>query len=355
MLEGFYDHPGNLHQDEYYRCEDFASRSMITHINTYKERNQLDKDKLWSDVVHGKCGEFVTHKFLSDRFGILTEPPDLKVYENKYKSFEHDLVHPNYNFHVKTQNSISSKMFSRSWMFNLRDHTVFRTYDKEKDYAVFLEIDGDYFVIKCIFKIDTLHKYYLFSEPKLDRLKGEKATVYYDQLVETLDTDIDSDVDLEFSGSAAYYGWNSKRIDAKGNNVVYEISSPKTTKVVNIKRLRKICPHDQEVQDRWHWIELSNGAHNKSDFLYNKDCNFFAFETFDSFFIIDRKKLTKFIEKKVDFNTISELPEKAKYKLYQREFSLDLVTLIATKDIKPLVWQEWSKIKNESQMNFGFS
>ena len=211
MLEGFYDHPGNLHQDEYYRCEDFASKSIITHINTYKERKQWDKDKLWSDVVHGKCGEFVTHKFLSDKFDILTEPPDLKVYENKYKSFDHDLVHPNYNFHVKTQNSLSSKMFSLSWMFNLRDQTVFRTYDKEKDYAVFLEIDGDDFVIKCVFKIDTLHKYSLFSEPKLDRLKGEKATVYYDELIETLDADINSEVELEFPKTASYYGWNSRK------------------------------------------------------------------------------------------------------------------------------------------------
>ena len=78
------------------------------------------------------------------------------------------------------------------------------------------------------------------------------------------------------------------------------------------------------------WIELAN-VQGKKGWLYGK-AEFIIFETKDQYLIVNREKLSEFIDKAVDKGKVLTYP--CMYKLYQRRGRKDLITLIKEKDLE---------------------
>jgi len=57
---------------------------------------------------------------------------------------------------------------------------------------------------------------------------------------------------------------------------------------IDVKSMKKIGRKDEEVQDRWHWIELHGVRKNDKGWLYGGKADFIAFETKESFLIVRR-------------------------------------------------------------------
>lgn len=101
---------------------------------------------------------------------------------------------------------------------------------------------------------------------------------------------------------------------------------------VDVKGLKKINREDDEPNEHFHWVEFKN-VNGDNGWLYG-DADFFAFETIDYFFIVERMKLKQFVESKCKLKIWC--PSPALYELYRREGRNEVLTLIKTIDIAAL-------------------
>ena len=111
---------------------------------------------------------------------------------------------------------------------------------------------------------------------------------------------------------------------------------------VDIKARKKTSRSDSDAQDEWIWIEFQNVRGNLG-WLYGEADNI-AFETQDSFVIVDRKSLIDYVENAVDMGKPVRKSFLAKYKTYQRAGRNDLLTMVELSKIiencKHFVWQK---------------
>jgi hypothetical protein len=114
---------------------------------------------------------------------------------------------------------------------------------------------------------------------------------------------------------------------------------------VDVKSLKKISRSDEKVQDSWTWIELHGVRENDSGWLFAGRADLIAFERFDSFIFVKRTDLIALIVSLVDFSSISGSPENARYKVYRRINRFDKITLIESKYLESIKWDEWNKEK----------
>ena len=111
---------------------------------------------------------------------------------------------------------------------------------------------------------------------------------------------------------------------------------------VDIKARKKASRNDSNAQDEWIWIEFQNVRGNKG-WLYGEADNI-AFETQDSFVIVDRNSLIDYVENVVDMGKPVRKSYLAKYKTYQRAGRNDLLTMVELSKIvencNHFVWQK---------------
>ena len=111
---------------------------------------------------------------------------------------------------------------------------------------------------------------------------------------------------------------------------------------VDIKARKKTSRSDSNAQDEWIWIEFQNVRGNKG-WLYGEADNI-AFETQDSFVIVDRNSLIDYVENVVDMGKPVRKSYLAKYKTYQRAGRNDLLTMVELSKIvencNHFVWQK---------------
>lgn len=99
---------------------------------------------------------------------------------------------------------------------------------------------------------------------------------------------------------------------------------------IDVKGIRKIDRHS-EVDENFHWVEILNVNGDKG-WAYSQFVDYFAFETFDYFIIVEKEKLQNFIKEKVKKEYVSSTRQ-ALYKLYRRKDRKDLISLVKTIDL----------------------
>ena len=178
------------YEDIWNICKDYAARELKTTMKVRRGRRQCNESLVQFQTACGKLGEYYAWYWLLQH-DFECDPPDLNVY-TRHKSYDADL-HAGVPIHVKTQTKESGAQFGRSWMFQLAGVTggdgvltrcgeamIFVTIDLETKTG---EIVGP-------FRSDALID--LYRDPKLDRLKGIKSCIYYDDVrdLETWDLSI---------------------------------------------------------------------------------------------------------------------------------------------------------------------
>ena len=111
---------------------------------------------------------------------------------------------------------------------------------------------------------------------------------------------------------------------------------------VDIKARKKTSRSDSNAQDDWIWIEFQNVKGNNG-WLYGEADNI-AFETQDSFVIVDRNSLVDYVENAVDMGKPVRKSFLAKYKTYRRAGRNDLLTMVELSKIvencNHFVWEK---------------
>ena len=135
---------------------------------------------------------------------------------------------------------------------------------------------------------------------------------------------------------------NARRRENIHKHIDKYVTQESKTWSVDIKARKKTSRSDSDAQDEWIWIEFQNVRGNLG-WLYGEADNI-AFETQDSFVIVDRKSLIDYVENAVDMAKPVRKSYLAKYKKYQRAGRNDLLTMVELSKIiencKHFVWQK---------------
>ena len=135
---------------------------------------------------------------------------------------------------------------------------------------------------------------------------------------------------------------NARRRENIHKHIDKYVTQELKTWSVDIKARKKTSRSDSDAQDEWIWIEFQNVRGNLG-WLYGEADNI-AFETQDSFVIVDRKSLIDYVENAVDMAKPVRKSYLAKYKTYQRAGRNDLLTMVELSKIiencKHFVWQK---------------
>jgi hypothetical protein len=99
---------------------------------------------------------------------------------------------------------------------------------------------------------------------------------------------------------------------------------------IDVKGIRKIDRYS-EIDENFHWVEILN-VNGYKGWAYSEFVDYFAFETFDYFIIVEKEKLQNFIKEKVKKEYVSSTRQ-ALYKLYRRKDRKDLISLVKTIDL----------------------
>ncbi len=112
---------------------------------------------------------------------------------------------------------------------------------------------------------------------------------------------------------------------------------------IDVKAMKRLRRQDQAVQDEWLWIELHGVRMQDPGWLLAGKADLIAFEKKNSFLIVKRTDLIKFLPQLVDFNKTVNRACDAQYRIYSRENRPDKITLIETEKLKSIQWVEWFK------------
>jgi hypothetical protein len=84
---------------------------------------------------------------------------------------------------------------------------------------------------------------------------------------------------------------------------------------------------------KWLWVEIKN-REGSPGWLYG-DADFIVFELVDEYLFVNRKNLVEFVHSNIDFSMpLVQNTWEAKYKMYQRNGSLDQITQIKLDHLK---------------------
>ena len=135
---------------------------------------------------------------------------------------------------------------------------------------------------------------------------------------------------------------NARRRENIHKHIDKYVTQESKTWSVDIKARKKTSRSDSDAQDEWIWIEFQNVRGNLG-WLYGEADNI-AFETQDSFVIVDRKSLIDYVENAVDMAKPVRKSYPAKYNTYQRAGRNDLLTMVELSKIiencNHFVWQK---------------
>ena len=109
---------------------------------------------------------------------------------------------------------------------------------------------------------------------------------------------------------------------------------------IDVKSLKKVRRNDDAPNDNIHWVELKN-VNGNLGWLYG-DADSFAFETNNSWILVDKTKLQTLIADKCKDKTPCLKPEL--YKLYQRAGRKDIITLVETSELFKIAKEIVNKI-----------
>lgn len=150
-----------------------------------------------------------------------------------------------------------------------------------------------------------------------------------------------------FKKSAISKGWNvfdpteRQNIDQHWD---LRIEKGNEKYLIDVKALKKISRHDSSTQDSWIWIELHGVRESNAGWLFAGKADLIAFEKMNSFIIVKRWDLINLVQQLVDFGSLVSSSGSAQYKVYQRAGRPDKITLIESKHLNLIKWDEWQKV-----------
>ena len=162
----------------------FAEHVYETNKNEYSRRNQFNRETIIRQIVSGKMAELGVYEYLR-RLRFDPEFPDFLIYEKARKSFDADtrfIYRKNkINCHVKSQDVSQGKIYSPSWLFQKHQDPLVRAPQEYKnDILAFVRLSGrEAEILGFVWAPEVAP---CFSEPKLKRLRGNKAALYLDDL-----------------------------------------------------------------------------------------------------------------------------------------------------------------------------
>jgi hypothetical protein len=153
-------------------------------------------------------------------------------------------------------------------------------------------------------------------------------------------------IEKQFAQVAANRGWlcefASHQADCNEHWDV-KITREPLSFLVDVKGRKKITRSGQ-LQDQWIWLELHGVRAKDQGWLYSGRADLIAFETLDSFLLVDRDRLIDLVEELVPpTKERVDWADEAKYKIYQRQGRSDLLTMIESAKIQPIAFQVWEK------------
>ncbi len=121
----------------------------------------------------------------------------------------------------------------------------------------------------------------------------------------------------------------------------FEIRKDGYARKVEVKAMKRESRNDESLNQGWVWIEFRN-VRGEVGWLFGK-ANWIAFETADSFLIIDRHDLYQHVRRTVDREAKVESARDAKYKTYTRKGRPDQIAQIRLDDLRKIKLEEWEK------------
>ena len=161
------------------KCTLFAEERLGASKQLYSFRGESNLDKMKEDIIVGTLGEWAAYKYLKEK-GIEVSKPDMKIYENKRKSFAADLLCESYKFHVKSQSIVSANRYGYSWLCQKTDRLLNKPGDNE--YFIFTGVDVPTVEILAIVKVQDIIDNKLIGTPKVWRYQHTKHALYLDDI-----------------------------------------------------------------------------------------------------------------------------------------------------------------------------
>jgi hypothetical protein len=133
--------------------------------------------------------------------------------------------------------------------------------------------------------------------------------------------------------------WDYKLIDSTGREIKVEV-----------KAMKKIRRSDPTTQDKYTWIEIHGVREWDKGWLFGGKADLIAFETKNSFVLVDRKRLINFVIKNLSEEVVYspeealQKDEEGKYKKYRRRKNQkisDELILIEVDKLKEIAEEEW--------------
>jgi hypothetical protein len=98
---------------------------------------------------------------------------------------------------------------------------------------------------------------------------------------------------------------------------------------IDVKSIKKVRRNDDTPNDNIHWVELKN-VNGNLGWLYG-EADSFAFETNNSWVLVDKIKLQTLVAHKCKDKIFCSKPQL--YKLYQRKGRQDVITMVETSEL----------------------
>ena len=164
------------------KCVEFAESRMVLSANLYKWRGEKNLGKMQEDIMVGTLGEYGVANYVRSELGRSCSRPDLKIYENKRKSFDADLTSEDLIIHVKSQSSKSIKRYGKSWLLQRKDKLV--SNPKSNEYFAFTSVDVDTNLVTVLGFVHCrlIKDLKLYGECKVPRYRHSKVALYLDDL-----------------------------------------------------------------------------------------------------------------------------------------------------------------------------
>ena len=126
----------------------YAKKRTCKDEDNFKKRKQTNKQKIFFDIFLGKVGEFFVYDFFTtEKNFIISQLPDLKLYEKSQKSFAADLViighkekqlGKNIRLQVKTISWESQQLYGKSFLVEKVD-PIIKSQDENYFFVVVLQ------------------------------------------------------------------------------------------------------------------------------------------------------------------------------------------------------------------------
>ncbi len=139
-------------------------------------------------------------------------------------------------------------------------------------------------------------------------------------------------------------GWKVTKASAHANihqHWDFLIEKPAKKFRVDVKARKKIRRIDSRVQDTWFWVELHGVRNYDRGWLYDGKADLIAVEKIDTFVIVKHLDLIALVEQVVDPDSMVSSAKAARYKVYSRSGRSDRISMIRTKDLEAIRWDEW--------------